>query len=71
MTVERVVEGGDILYLGLDALPDSTVAGALGSIILADLTATPEDDSNRGESGTDVKSVRSLWTRPPTSSTVP
>ena len=28
VTVERVVEGGDILYLSLDALPDSTVAGA-------------------------------------------
>ena len=57
VTVERVVEGGDILYLGLDALPDSTVAGALGSIILADLTAYAGKRYNRGESGTDVKSV--------------
>ena len=57
MTVERVVEGGDILYLGLDALPDATVAGALGSIILADLTAYAGKRYNRGESGTDVKAV--------------
>lgn len=57
VTVEKVVEGGDILYLGLDALPDSTVAGALGSIILADLTAYAGKRYNRGESGTDVKRV--------------
>lgn len=57
VTVERVVEAGDILYLGLDALPDSTVAGALGSIILADLTAFAGKRYNRGESGTDVKRV--------------
>lgn len=57
VTVERVIEGGDILYLGLDALPDATVAGALGSIILADLTAYAGKRYNRGESGTDVKAV--------------
>ena len=57
VTVERVVEAGDILYLGLDALPDSTVAGALGSIILADLTAYAGKRYNRGQSGTDVSRV--------------
>ena len=57
VTVERVVDGGDILYLGLDALPDSTVAGALGSIILADLTAYAGKRYNRGESGTSVQRV--------------
>ena len=57
VTVERVVEAGDILYLGLDALPDSTVAGALGSIILADLTAYAGKRYNRGQSGTDVVRV--------------
>lgn len=57
VTVERVIDGGDILYLGLDALPDSTVAGALGSIILADLTAYAGKRYNRGESGTKVERV--------------
>ena len=57
VTVERVIDGGDILYLGLDALPDSTVAGALGSIILADLTAYAGKRYNRGESGTTVRRV--------------
>lgn len=57
VTVERIIDGGDILYLGLDALPDSTVAGALGSIILADLTAYAGKRYNRGESGTKVQRV--------------
>lgn len=57
VTVEKVIEGGDILYLGLDALPDSTVAGALGSIILADLTAYAGKRYNRGDSGTDVQRI--------------
>ena len=57
VTVEKVIEGGDILYLGLDALPDSTVAGALASIILADLTAYAGKRYNRGESGTDVQRI--------------
>ena len=57
VTVERVIEMGGILYLGLDALPDATVAAAMGSIILADLTSYAGKRYNRGESGTDVKRV--------------
>ncbi|MFU0842854.1 MAG: Conjugative coupling factor TraD, SXT/TOL subfamily [Burkholderia sp.] len=57
VTVERVIEGGDILYLGLDALPDATVAEALGSIILADLAAYAGKRYNRGVSGSEAGRV--------------
>lgn len=57
VTVERVIEGGGILYLGLDALPDATVAEALGSIVLADLAAYAGKRYNRGASGSEAGRV--------------
>lgn len=51
MTLERIVRDGGVLYLGLDALPDATVASALGSILLADLTALAGKRYNTGETG--------------------
>ncbi len=54
VTLERVLEAGDVLYLGLDALPDSTVARALGSLLLADLTAYAGKRYNLGRSGVSV-----------------
>lgn len=57
MTLERVVRDGGVLYLGLDALPDATVASALGSILLADLTALAGKRYNTGESGVGVEPI--------------
>lgn len=54
MTLERIVRDGGVLYLGLDALPDATVASALGSILLADLTALAGKRYNTGETGDTV-----------------
>lgn len=54
VTLERVIESRGVLYLGLDALPDATVAGALGSLLLSDLTAYAGKRYNRGESGTKI-----------------
>lgn len=54
VTLERVIESRGVLYLGLDALPDATVAGALGSLLLSDLTAYAGKRYNRGESGTSI-----------------
>lgn len=57
VTLERVIEGNDVLYVGLDALPDAVVASALGSILLADLAAFAGKRYNRGISGTNVGRV--------------
>jgi conjugal transfer pilus assembly protein TraD len=37
--LSKVVRGGHVLYVALDALPDPAVASAIGAIILADLAA--------------------------------
>lgn len=39
MNMEKIVGGGHVLYLCLDALPDPAVATAIGAIFLADLSA--------------------------------
>lgn len=51
VTLERVLEAGDVLYLGLDALPDRVIAGALGNLLLSDLTSYTGKRYNRGTSG--------------------
>lgn len=53
-TLEGIVGAGGVFYVGLDALPDSTVASALGSILLADLTALAGARYNEERSGTSV-----------------
>ena len=57
VTLERVIDAGEVLYLGLDALPDAVVAGALGNLILSDLTAYTGKRYNRGTSGRRVARV--------------
>jgi conjugal transfer pilus assembly protein TraD len=47
----RIIRGKKVLYVGLDALSDSTVGSAIGSIILADLAAVAGDRYNYGLEG--------------------
>lgn len=42
----KIIEGGHVLYMGLDALSDFDVGQAIGSIILSDLTAVAGDIYN-------------------------
>lgn len=44
----RMINTGQVVYLGLDSLSDGTVGSAIGSIILADLTAVAGDRYNYG-----------------------
>jgi len=44
----RMINTGQVVYLGLDSLSDSTVGSAIGSILLADLTAVAGDRYNYG-----------------------
>lgn len=53
-TLEGIIGAGGVFYVGLDALPDSTVASALGSILLADLTALAGARYNEERSGASV-----------------
>jgi len=47
---DKVVEGNRCMYLGLDALSDSVVSSAIGSIIVADLAAVAGARYNYGTS---------------------
>lgn len=44
----KIINNGQVAYIGLDSLTDNTVAGAIGSIILSDLTAVAGDRYNFG-----------------------
>jgi conjugal transfer pilus assembly protein TraD len=44
----RMINTGQVVYMGLDSLSDSTVGSAIGSIMLADLTAVAGDRYNYG-----------------------
>lgn len=44
----KIINNGHVLYLGLDSLADGTVGSAIGSIMLADLTAVAGDRYNYG-----------------------
>jgi conjugal transfer pilus assembly protein TraD len=46
--MSRVISAGQVLYVGLDSLADATVGSAIGSILLADLTAVAGDRYNYG-----------------------
>jgi len=46
--MSKVIRANKVVYLGLDNLADSTVGSAIGSIILADLTAVAGDRYNYG-----------------------
>jgi conjugal transfer pilus assembly protein TraD len=47
-SMAECIERGQVVYLGLDALSDSMVGGAIGSILVADLTAVAGDRYNYG-----------------------
>ena len=44
----RIIRSDKVMYVGLDSLADSTVGSAIGSILLADLTAVAGDRYNYG-----------------------
>lgn len=44
--IASIIEEKKVLYIGLDSLADSTVGAAIGSIMLADLTAVASDRYN-------------------------
>lgn len=46
--MSRVIRTDKVIYIGLDNLADATVGSAIGSIILADLTAVAGDRYNYG-----------------------
>ncbi len=50
----RVINNNQVLYIGLDSLSDSMVGSAIGSILLADLTAVAGDRYNYGINDTPV-----------------
>lgn len=45
---KKIVNGGHVLYLGLDSLSNATVGSALGSVILADFAAVAGERYNYG-----------------------
>lgn len=49
MNLSKIASGGHVLYVCLDALPDSAVASAIGAILLADLAALAGARYNSGE----------------------
>lgn len=44
----RIIRADKVMYVGLDSLADATVGSAIGSILLADLTAVAGDRYNYG-----------------------
>jgi len=44
----KIINNGQVAYFGLDSLADTTVGSAIGSILLADLTAVAGDRYNYG-----------------------
>lgn len=53
--MKKVIENNMVLYMGLDSLADSTVGSAIGSVMLADMTAVAGDRYNYG--GSEKKSI--------------
>lgn len=43
---KRIIENGQVAYIGLDSLSDATISGAIGSILLADLASVAGDRYN-------------------------
>lgn len=57
VTVDRVLDSGGVLYLGLDALPDPQVAGSLGALILSDMAAAAGRRYNLERSGDEASRI--------------
>jgi len=51
----KVIQNGQVLYVGLDSLADAKVGSAIGSILLADGAAVAGDRYNYGGDGVDVQ----------------
>ncbi|CAN7642559.1 conjugative transfer system coupling protein TraD [Acidovorax sp. LjRoot129] len=49
LDMSRVIRNDMVLYMGLDSLADPTVGSAIGSVMLADMTAVAGDLYNYGE----------------------
>lgn len=47
----QIIDAGQVVYIGLDSLTDSTVGSAIGSILLADLTAVAGEKYNYARPG--------------------
>ncbi|WP_052465103.1 conjugative transfer system coupling protein TraD [Geoalkalibacter subterraneus] len=47
--MSKIIHNNKVVYVGLDSLSDGTVGSAIGSILLADLTAVAGDIYNYGE----------------------
>ncbi|XJC74133.1 hypothetical protein ACHFCA_26955 [Delftia tsuruhatensis] len=60
--MKKVITNDMVLYMGLDSLADSTVGSAIGSVMLADMTAVAGDIYNYG--GARKSSSTSLSTKP-------
>lgn len=45
----RIIRGGKVLYVATDSLADATVGSAIGSIMMADMTAVAGDRYNYGD----------------------
>ena len=54
---DRVVEGNKVMYIGLDALSDSVVSSAVGSIIVADLASVAGARYNYGAATTNPRRI--------------
>jgi conjugal transfer pilus assembly protein TraD len=52
--VRKVIEAKQVLYIGLNALPDAEVGAAIGAIFLADLAAVAGFIYNYGGNGTEI-----------------
>jgi len=51
MNLQKVCDGGHVLYIALDSLPDPVTASAIGAITLADLAALAGMRYNSGQYG--------------------
>jgi len=67
-SMAECIERAQVVYLGLDALSDSMVGSAIGSILVADLAAVAGDRYNYGVG---LNPSTSSSTRPPRWSTIP
>ena len=54
MNLQKVCDGGHVLYIALDSLPDPVTASAIGAIFLADLAALAGMRYNSGQYGRPV-----------------
>lgn len=55
LDTKKIIEAGQVLYIGLDALSDASVASAIGAIVLSDLASVAGHRYNYGDpDGTEI-----------------